>query len=55
MDPDATLARIRAIVAVFHTTDNGNLDLAVELTDYVANLDTWLTGGGFLPSAWIQS
>jgi hypothetical protein len=43
MDPNAALANFRAAYA------NGD---ATEAADAMAGLDEWLSGGGFLPSAW---
>lgn len=48
MDPDATLAAIRALRG---TTDPAEL---AELANLVHSLDDWLTLGGFLPRAWRQ-
>jgi hypothetical protein len=52
MDPNATLARIRALVA--QARDRGPLDGddAEELAALVEALDEWLTRGGFLPVDW---
>jgi hypothetical protein len=43
MDANAALANFRAAYA------NGD---ATEAADAMAGLDEWLSGGGFLPSAW---
>ena len=51
MDPDETLAQLRAAVTASRGADDAgeHLDRIVELVDA---LDTWLTRGGFLPAAW---
>lgn len=43
MDPNETLRRIRAAI---------RNDETGELAELVEALDDWLSGGGFLPSAW---
>lgn len=60
MDPNATLDRIRVAVEAIRT-NNFDTDAhsvraiayAVELADAVADLDGWLTRGGFVPAAWV--
>lgn len=50
MDPNATLAEIRAIVTRFQTeSDYESMD---ELVEYVQAMDEWLSRGGFEPEAW---
>lgn len=49
MDPNATLAEIRALVAACQAGDIIDGDRLAEL---VSALDEWITGGGFLPAAW---
>ncbi len=64
MDPNETLARIRAlngrmlecpgVVVEGNGNPKGALSLAEleELAILNESLDTWLSNGGFLPSAW---
>lgn len=57
MDPDATLANIRALVKrridEADTLENDEVyDLSNELAEAVLALDEWLIRGGFLPTAW---
>jgi hypothetical protein len=52
MDPDATLAQIRAQLAAFDTPGWPPPFDVTTLVDAVAALDQWLTRGGFLPTAW---
>lgn len=51
MDPDATLARVRELIArlAARPDRSGNDD---ELALRFQALDEWLTGGGFLPRDW---
>ena len=50
LDPDATLRRIRGLVAEAHTLDDPlGPD---ELVELVEALDEWITRGGSLPAAW---
>ena len=57
MDPDATLAQLRANVALIlgsewpHRTDDAELMLTTLAGDFQA-LDEWLTRGGFKPRPW---
>jgi hypothetical protein len=46
MDPNATLAQIRELIAAGTKVD---LEQAAEL---MTALDEWLSRGGFLPDAW---
>ena len=53
MDPDSTLAAIRQIADVCESAqrpldDNESATLA----GLIRALDTWISGGGFLPTAW---
>lgn len=52
MDPNATLAGIREIVAKTYRQTGATLDDSSRLYDLTESLDTWLTQGGFLPEAW---
>lgn len=53
MDPNATLAQLRDLVAKYDSTsvywDAEDMTLTVDLIDA---LDGWLTCGGYLPDAW---
>lgn len=53
MDPDATLQDIRQTTTRIEN-DPGNNDTADmwRLVDLVSELDSWLSGGGFLPTDW---
>lgn len=53
MDPDATLAQIRALI-IQHQTSSEEMSTgdAADLVDLVDSLDEWLTKGGFLPTEW---
>ncbi len=51
MDPNETLARIRALCADMTDIDDAD---AAELVELVGALDEWLSRGGFLPQAWIS-
>lgn len=51
MDPNAALSRIRELVRAVQ--ENGaSTDDATDLADAVQDLDKWLSGSGFLPTAW---
>lgn len=56
MDPNATLKRIRGIVAVMNDPDTRpHVDIEQALTELCElndALDQWLSKGGFLPSEW---
>ena len=58
MDPDATLAQVRATVArVLDRQDTGDdhaetVLLLATLAGDVRDLDNWLSHGGFAPAAW---
>lgn len=54
MDPNATLAEIRALIRAFFAADDENrmTDIGGELAEKIEALDRWLEGGGFLPDAW---
>lgn len=51
MDPDATLRRVREIIANMEAHDTTTEELC-ELAQLVDALDQWLSGGGFLPVNW---
>lgn len=56
MDPNACLARIRALLPLMFVEDGEDYrpdqDTVTELAQHVEALDGWLSKGGFLPSAW---
>lgn len=55
MDPNATLAEIRALTVALITADLSTSDLiakATRLAELTFALDEWITKGGFLPEAW---
>lgn len=57
MDPNATLADLRALVAEVIAREDKGVFLpkrqhAVDMAQLVDSLDEWLTRGGFLPNAW---
>lgn len=56
MDPNAALARVRALCAVL-LSEGYDLDPApaIELAETVEGLDEWLTRKGFLPAAWSRA
>jgi hypothetical protein len=51
MDPNETLARIRELTTLAFEKEIGRAE-AEELAELVMSLDTWISGGGFLPSDW---
>lgn len=55
MDPNASLEKIRSLIA--HVRENGHFDGYEDeiLMDLVTGLDEWLTKGGFLPTEWERS
>lgn len=52
MDPNTTLARLRAEVASHREHGDGDADA---LVDTFETLDEWLSRGGFPPAAWTTS
>jgi hypothetical protein len=57
MDPNETLAQLRTALDALRTTgDDENVGDAVaaafDAAEAAANLDEWLSRGGFLPTAW---
>jgi hypothetical protein len=55
MDPNATLAEIRAALADMGRSDitpHEYADAASVLHERIEILDEWLSKGGFLPDAW---
>lgn len=53
MDPNAALDEIRSLAA---RADGGlGRSDAERLAELVSGLDSWLSGGGFLPSDWQRS
>lgn len=55
MDPDAVLQQLRELAAQILANASEESDVAVELAEKVAELEQWLTGGGFLPASWNSS
>ena len=54
MDPNATLAEIRDIVAT--SIQSGNSEWAsARLVELVDALDSWLSRGGFAPECWTRT
>lgn len=62
MDPNAVLAKLRAMIAEMHDTCNtGNyyaqrrwlIENGAEFVDTFTALDDWLASGGFPPADWI--
>ena len=51
MDINEVYARWSALLALLLVDDE--IDL-VEFTELSESIDTWLKGGGFLPSAWVR-
>jgi hypothetical protein len=54
MDPDMALRHLREAVALVDTpggvtSDRSHLETIATM---VANLDAWLSAGGFLPTSW---
>lgn len=54
MDPNATLAALRALVRQVQATENGDAhaDTAERMAELFSALDQWLCRGGFLPRVW---
>jgi hypothetical protein len=58
MDPNVTLARIRAIrkeLIEGGLSDGAIAILGEELSELITALDGWISHGGFLPKAWVYS
>lgn len=57
MDPNKTLAGIREAATDMgvSNTETEFADAAFRLRDAITGLDTWVTGGGFLPNEWFQA
>ena len=58
IDPNAALALLRELVARTRSADTDRTDpvvLAKTLAEEISALDTWLSAGGALPSAWERS
>jgi len=49
MDPDATLAEIRALIKAAPLDECWD-----RLAELIESLDEWISRGGFLPSDWDQ-
>jgi hypothetical protein len=52
MDPDATLAQIRELMATHHTHNDLGEEETAQLVELIDALDEWMTKGGFLPTDW---
>lgn len=52
MDPQATLDAIRQLAKEIIANDTDESDEAMELAEYVEELDKWLLKGGLLPEDW---
>ena len=56
MDPNVTLEEIRRLWSEFYADhrDGGARagEIGAEMGERWIDLDTWLTGGGFLPASW---
>lgn len=54
MDPNATLARLRELVAELATAETNlhKADIADSLAEHLEALDNWLCCGGFKPEPW---
>lgn len=58
MDPNANLEELRrlaeSMLEAYEDEDSNGIDQddAARLAELVQALDGWITGGGFLPSAW---
>jgi len=60
MDPNQTLANLRAaLTAAREAADGYSNDAEIEawqeVGDHVEALDSWLSQGGFQPSAWVSA
>ena len=60
MDPDVALTELRNLVGQYRTISGtgdlvGEAIIADQLAETFDNLDTWITGGGFLPAAWTHA
>ena len=61
MDPEATLTalrgQVRAVMAAEDTPgiEHDYQDQAIAMADLFSALDGWLSTGGFLPAAWVQT
>ena len=58
MDPDAALEELLCLVGLAAAPADGEIgelidgDEVVRVAELVEALDSWLTGGGFLPQRW---
>jgi hypothetical protein len=58
MDPNITLLKLHRAMRMMRDGIDGNGDLitAAELAEmYFTALDEWLSNGGFLPDAWLDT
>lgn len=56
MDPNEALAMLRAAIRQSHQSNADRMVTEIEalesVREYAVALDSWLSRGGFLPSAW---
>jgi hypothetical protein len=52
MDPNASLAMLRAIAERYQSGDTIKQADIQALVDHFEAIDYWLSNGGFLPDAW---
>lgn len=52
MDPNTALTEIRRIASSLNDREEYPPEQVTRLLELVGGLDGWLTGGGFLPTAW---
>ncbi len=53
MDPNEALAQLRELASATDASMEDASFRAEELSSRFADLDEWLTGGGFKPAAWM--
>lgn len=58
MDPDETLKKLRTDVDRYmrfgeSLSDDELVDMLDDIADRFLSLDSWISGGGFLPRAWV--
>ena len=52
MDPDATLKEILGFIKDIFDEEDKQTPSAIDLANHVESLHTWITKGGYLPTAW---
>jgi hypothetical protein len=52
MDPNANLAEQLRLASEISSADEPDVNDALRLAELVADLHSWIEGGGFLPLAW---